>query len=63
MVEFEFPKLHLFRDFFFEFVHQSGFLNGMIERMNGHLTAAQAADLYDIFTFGKLGVTVKRSLA
>lgn len=55
VVEFEFPKLDKFRDFFFEFIHQSGFLNGMVERMKGHYTTNQATDLYDIVNFGKLG--------
>lgn len=30
--------------------------------MNGHLTSAQAADLYDIFIFGKAGIALKKSL-
>ena len=43
LVEFNFPKLHLFRNFFFEYVYLSGIINGMTQRMEGHPPNMQAS--------------------
>ena len=53
-MEFKFPNMHLFRNFFFEYVFLSGFLNGMFKRMEGHHTSNQARDFYDLHLFGRL---------
>jgi Asp-tRNA(Asn)/Glu-tRNA(Gln) amidotransferase A subunit family amidase len=59
VVEFDFPQLHLFRDFFFEYVFVSGFLNGMFHRMEGHHPNSQAAEFYDLHLFGRLAAWYK----
>ena len=53
IAEFKFTKLNKFRDFFFEFVYQTGFLTPVHRRMEGHHTSHQMQQFYDLKLSGK----------
>lgn len=59
VTEFKFERLSAFRDFFFQFIHTSGFLNALAHRMAGHLPASQAVAFYDVKLFGQGGLQKK----
>lgn len=61
IVEFKFPKLNKFRDFFFEFVYQTGFLTPVHRRMEGHHTSHQMQQFYDLKLSGKNSLLKWRS--
>lgn len=61
VVEFTFPKLAKFRDFFFEFVHHTGFMNPVYIRMEGHETSPQMEQFYDIKLYGNMWKRISNS--